>query len=57
VKQSWDYVKIGDATYLLPVSFEFVGRRSDGEATRVSVEYKNHRHFEAAASVTFGKDQ
>ena len=57
VKQSWDYVKIGDATYLLPVSFEFVGRRSDGEATRVSVEYKNHRHFEAAASVTFGKDR
>jgi len=56
-KQSWDYVKIGDATYLLPVSFEFVARRSDGSAGRVSVDYKNHRHFEAAASVTFGKDQ
>jgi hypothetical protein len=56
VMQAWDYVKIGGETWLLPVSFEFVGRRSDGNSTRVSVEYRNHRHFEAAASVTFGKN-
>ena len=55
--QSWDYVKIGDATYLLPISAEFVARRLDGSAGRVRVEYKNHRHFEAATSVTFGKDR
>jgi hypothetical protein len=55
--QSWDYVKIGDATYLLPTSAEFVARRSDGSAGRVLVEYQNHRHFEAATSVTFGKDR
>jgi hypothetical protein len=57
VAQSWDYVKIGDGTYLLPISAEFVARRSDGSAGRVLVEYKNHRHFEAATSVTFGKEQ
>jgi hypothetical protein len=55
--QSWDYVRIGDATYLLPISAEFVARQSDGSAERVLVEYKNHRHFEAATSVTFGKDR
>lgn len=54
--QSWNYVKIGDATYLLPISAEFESRRSDGSAGVVRVEYKNHRHFEAAATVTFGKD-
>jgi hypothetical protein len=50
-------VKIGDATYLLPISAEFVARRSNGSAGRVLVEYKNHRHFEAATNVTFGKDR
>lgn len=54
---SWGTVRIGDATYLLPVSAEFVARRADGSAGKVSVEYKNHRHFETAASVTFGKDR
>jgi hypothetical protein len=57
VTESWDYVKIGDATYLLPVSAEDVVRRSDGIAGKVIIEYKNHRHFEASTSVTFGKDR
>lgn len=56
VTQSWDSVKIGDTDYLLPTSFELGVRRSNGSAGRVSVEYKNHRHFEAATSITFGKD-
>ena len=50
-------MKIGDATYLLPISAEFGARRSDGSAGRVLVEYKNHRHFDVATSVTFGKDR
>ncbi len=57
VTESWDYVKISDATCLLPISAEFEARESDGAVERVLVEYKNHRHFEAATSVTFGRDQ
>jgi hypothetical protein len=56
VTESWGDVRIGDSSFLLPVSTECVVRRSDGSAGKVSVEYKNHRHFEAATSVDFGKD-
>lgn len=57
VTESWDYVKIGDATHLLPVSAEAINRASDGASGRVVVEYKNHRHFEASTSITFGKQR
>jgi hypothetical protein len=50
------FLEIGDATYV-PISAEFAARQSDGSAGRVLVEYENHRHFEAATSVTFGKDR
>ena len=53
--ESWDHVKIGDATYLLPVSSVSESWSSEGRAGKVVVEYKNHRHFEASTSVTFGK--
>ena len=32
-------------------------RTAGGGAGNVSVEYKNHRRFEVAASIAFGKDQ
>ncbi len=50
---SWDYVKIGDASYLLPVAMDFDLGFTSGDPYHVSVEYKNHRRFEAAANVTF----
>jgi hypothetical protein len=50
---SWDYVKIGDAAHLLPVGANFVVVYSSGNRRRVDVEYKNHRHFEAATNITF----
>jgi hypothetical protein len=50
---SWDYVKIGDSSYLLPVSLDFFIGFTSGDPWRVTVEYKNHRRFEAATSVTF----
>lgn len=50
---SWDYVKIGDASHLLPVGANFVTLYSSGARWRVDVEYKNHRHFEAATNLTF----
>jgi len=50
---SWDNVKIGDATYLLPVAYEFFIGFASGDPWHVSVEYTNHRRFEADTSVTF----
>jgi hypothetical protein len=56
VEEAWDFVKIGEVSYLVPVSAEFVSRRADGVTRRTVVEYKNHRHFEASTTVTFDKD-
>lgn len=50
---TWDYVKIGEASYLLPVGEEIFGGFVRQDLWHVVVEYKNHRHFEAAANVTF----
>jgi hypothetical protein len=52
---SWDYVKIGEDTHLLPVRANFLVRYYDGTRYRIEVEYKNHRHFEATSNITFGK--
>jgi hypothetical protein len=53
--ESWNYVTIGEVSYLVPVSAEHLERRADGAIRRVVVSYTNHRHFEAATSVTFMK--
>jgi hypothetical protein len=53
----WRYATIGGSSYLVPVSSEVVLRMSDGSAERAKTEYKNHRHFETATTITFGKDQ
>ncbi len=53
VVESWDYVKIGEATHLLPVGVEIMGRGVDGYWSRVTVEYKNHRHFETSTNIMF----
>jgi hypothetical protein len=50
---SWDYVKIGEATHLLPIGATFVVLYSSGSRSRVEVTYKNHRHFEASTNITF----
>jgi hypothetical protein len=50
---SWDYVKIGDMSHLLPVGAKFVVTYSSGSRWKVEVEFKNHRHFEASANITF----
>jgi hypothetical protein len=46
-------VKIGDAFHLLPVSADLIWRMPTGALYRVAIEYKNHRHFEASANLTF----
>jgi hypothetical protein len=50
---SWDFVRIGDATHLLPVSADITIVLSTGEMKLARHEYKNHRHFEAASTITF----
>jgi hypothetical protein len=52
----WDYVRLGDASYLLPVEYEISGALSSGDRWRVSGEFKNHRHFQASTSLTFHQD-
>jgi hypothetical protein len=52
---SWDYVKIGEDSHLLPVRANFLVRYYDGTRYRIEVEYKNHRHFEASSNITFAK--
>jgi hypothetical protein len=49
----WDYVKIGDASHLLPVAADFVVFYDSGDQWHVAVEYANHRHFESSANITF----
>lgn len=50
---SWDYVKIGEDSHLLPVRADFLVRYYDGTRYRIEAEYKNHRHFEASTNITF----
>ena len=49
----WDYVKIGDATHLLPIGAEIFGGFTQADLWHVVVEYKNHRHFESSTNITF----
>jgi hypothetical protein len=50
---SWGYVKIGDASHLLPVGANFVVLYSSGKRWRIEVVYKNHRHFETSTDIKF----
>jgi hypothetical protein len=50
---TWGSVKIGDASHWLPVAADFIWHMSDGDLYRTSINYRNHRHFEAAANITF----
>jgi hypothetical protein len=50
---TWDYVKSGDTTYLLPITVDFLEGFSAGELIHIAIEYKDHRHFEASTHLTF----
>jgi hypothetical protein len=50
---SWDHVRIGDASWLLPIATDFVWITPRGETWHVAAQYRNHRHFEASADITF----
>jgi len=50
---TWGSVSIGDTSHWLPEAADFIWRQANGELYRVTIEYKNHRHFEAATNITF----
>jgi hypothetical protein len=53
---SWGDVKIGAVSYLLPIAGDLLystGPRALNDMTHVTVQYKNHRHFEASSNVTY----
>src|SRR5215471_5987006 len=50
---AFEYVKIADAPYLLPVSAEFWWRYLSSKPRRVVITYKNYRHFEASTKIAF----
>jgi hypothetical protein len=56
ITESWDYVTIAGASYLIPAWRETVVLKSGGEMERLTTEYKNFRHFESSTSVTFDKE-
>jgi hypothetical protein len=50
---SWESVKIGEDSHLLPVRATCLAVFGSGARYRIEVEFKNHRHFEASSNVTF----
>jgi hypothetical protein len=55
--ETWGVVKIGNASYRLPLAIDFVWRYPGGALSRKAIEYKNHRHFEASTKLRFqGED-
>lgn len=50
---TWDYVKIGEASYLLPISAEFIWTFKRPGRSETVVEYRNHRHFESNTKIQY----
>jgi hypothetical protein len=50
---TWDYVRIGDAAYWLPISAEFNWTYKAPYRRREVVVYRNHRHFESATDIQY----
>jgi hypothetical protein len=49
----YDYTRIGDADYLLPLTFELRSRQGK-VLVKNDVDYDNYRKFTADSSVRFG---
>jgi hypothetical protein len=49
---TWDYIKIGEGYCQLPVSADGYFTFPAGDEWHLVVQYKNHRRFEAATSIT-----
>jgi hypothetical protein len=52
---TWDYVKIGEDSHLLPVRAYCLAVYYSGTQFRIEVEYKNHRHFQSSTNLKFNQ--
>jgi len=53
-KMTWDYVRVEDALYLLPVEDHYVYTMSGpaaGDVWTVSVQYTKHQHFQVSSTI------
>ncbi len=53
---TWEDVRIGEASHLLPVAADYMYPWPNGDLWHVTVQFKNHRHFEAATAIQFQED-
>jgi len=53
---SWDYVKIGETSYLLPVAADYLFTYPWGDVWHIEVQYRNHRRFETSVILKFGEN-
>jgi hypothetical protein len=53
ISLDYDYTRIGDADYLLPLQFELSSREGD-RLVKNYVDYSNYQKFLAVSVVTFG---
>jgi hypothetical protein len=53
---SWDDVTIGDASHLLPVAADYNYPWANGDLWHITVQYKNHRHFESGTTIQFQQE-
>jgi hypothetical protein len=44
----WESVKIGDSSWLVPVSADYLYTFKSGDVWHIEVQFKNHRHFETS---------
>jgi hypothetical protein len=51
--ERWDYLKVSEVSYLLPISFESWIGLVGGDLWHIEVMYSNHRHFEASTNLRF----
>ena len=53
VAYSWEFVKIGGASYFLPATADSTFDTQNGDSWHIFVQFKDHRHFESSTIVTF----
>jgi hypothetical protein len=52
---TWDYVKIGETSHLVPVAGDYLIIFRNGRSWHIDVKYANHRHFESSIRLRFDK--
>lgn len=51
--EAWDYVTIGGSSYLVSVAASLSIFQADGTAWSVNIDYRNYRHFQTSAGISY----